>query len=93
MKPPQLQHKIVPGPVKYISRIKGEVGHLDSEQIPDVNLGRDHTFLTAMNVENHEIFKNMQNQQQRESQEESQHIKTGFTGSKMSQKSKGPQNV
>ena len=30
-----------------------------SEVIHEVNLGREATFLTAMNVENHEIFQGM----------------------------------
>lgn len=61
----------------------------DPEIIPTANLGRDHTFLTAMNVENNDIF----NESGQVKRPDSGYMKTssvmkGFGPTKMSQASR-----
>ena len=61
----------------------------DPEVIPTANLGRDHTFLTAMNVENNDIF----NETGQVKRPDSGYLKTssvmkGFGPTKMSQGSR-----
>ena len=57
-KPPQLRHKIVPGPVKYLKRGRKDGDGLpDPNVAPDASLHRDNVFLTSMNVEDHEILR------------------------------------
>ena len=59
-KPKQLQHKVVPGPIKYVRRRKqpGMDNQLpDPEVLPDPSLHRDNVFLTSMNVEDHDVLR------------------------------------
>jgi len=60
-KPPQWKHTIVPAPVKYLKKskraLRNDASLPNPEIIPEVNLHRDRTFLTAMNVENNEVLR------------------------------------
>ena len=57
-KPPQLRHKVVPGPVKYLKRGRKDGDGLpDPNVVPDASLHRDNVFLTSMAVEDHEILR------------------------------------
>ena len=62
-RPPQWKHQIVPGPANFISRYPRKRPLLqgaalpDPEVIPEVDLHRGRTFLTAMNVEDHEALR------------------------------------
>jgi len=62
-KPPQWKHTVLPGPIKYLKKYQSKklpIGSNelpDPEVIPEVNFHRGHTFLTAMNVEQHDALK------------------------------------
>ena len=79
-KPPQWKHSILPGPVKYLKKsniaLRNDASLPNPEIIPEVNLHRDKTFLTAMNVENNDILRTTAQKEMMRKHQESQDVET-----------------